>query len=128
MGTENVRDNRGGMNRYIPEFMPFYEKALPDVPVDCNPVFTDDTQTGFPSDYTGIDSAGNFAELPKTAFHEFVEGIDFCRDDAKTQGQWFPGQTGVAIDDYIDMNLAKCRKEYTDNKQKETQTNRKKHK
>ena len=79
-----------------PDFLPFYNKALPELPIHCDPVFWGENQFSNSEmgdmNVTSIDSAGNYDEPPK-----------------------------YTIDKYVDINLKKCRKEYEETTNQENE-------
>ena len=111
----------------LPTFLPFYEKALPDVPIYCGPTFLNDSQPTSADtadcNATSYDIAGIFgeaeemAEPPKTCFHELVESMDLARGYMKSKDDWGNAPQSDDLDKFIDENLAKCRKEADKQKQ-----------
>ena len=110
-------------NAECTSFLPYYTKSLPDIPIYCGPAFLNESQSQTASadnadcnavsyDIAGIfDEAEEMAEPPKTCFHELVESMDLARGYMKSKDDWDNDPQTENLDKFIDVNLAKCRKE-----------------
>ena len=96
------------MTNYIPEFLPYYEKALPEVLPNYAPV-----SEAADMNVTSVDFAGNNYSEPSTSnIRKMFDSIDAYKEFMKTQNSWSYGDSMTLndeLDKYISENLTECR-------------------
>lgn len=130
----NTHSNISGL---IPDFLPFYGKALPDVPGPMysysDPLFSGensvDVATGsdMKINVTSVDSAGNYDEPARSTDHEMTASSESYIDFMKSQNYWNldDPRVEITLDNYIEQNLAECRRQADEKKNAESKTEEK---